>query len=367
MKKLSVMLRECRIEKVLRELVAGLPTEKRAFMLQRYYSVYCMMLEEWRPSGDHDVILTGFKKVKKKPLEDSRSFYGIWDYRKKVSEEEYAINPVRVIKSGRVRVKVIDWAKIIRTGSDIEVLIPDCLAEFAGDTELEALILHRIELVCSRDIPKRSNKKMFAGITSSTPFLPGRMAVLEKTVSHRVSYDFQITSILDEIREYTETFGVTMQWEDLLGIERSDLNMGWEEGTWEREEDSDMKLTAQVFRCMAELDPDNPPSFERVREEIREMHEQFSNLGLSEFQEVQQKRKRIVIEPNSAVRTHPFIRVRSSDGKEAMVEDVELSELMCMDIHVVDKTFFSKQQVMALLLFNLLYPIRMKRMQMMKS
>ena len=62
---------------------------------------------------------------------------------------------------------------------------------------------------------------------------------------------------------------------------------------------------------------------------------------------------------------HNYLNRKNHARKEqGFYEDgVSLSELLCMEIHVLDKTCVKEERVLALLLFNLLFPIRVMRLQ----
>ena len=362
MQKLSVMLRDCRVEAVLGELVAGMSSEKRSAMLKRYYSVYCMLLEKWNPSGKHDVILMDFKEEKHGTWGEKTQFYGVWDYRKAAFRGSKLLDPDEVIKSGRKRVKEIDWEKVIRPEADVEVLIPDCLLEAVGETALVVLILQRIERVRGGKISVRTNRMLMDRIKKERPVLSGRIAVLERTVKHRFRHRVSHEFLIDEIREYAELAGKVMQWETLLESEEADQPVFrrpvWDDGT-----DDISELSEKLVKCLLELDQDNPPRPGRVIGKIRELNRRLRHLELSDFQSVQLERQRILIEQNPSAGKLPLVCVRSRSGEVCQVQDVTLSELLCMEIHVLDKTCASEDRVLAVLLFSLLYPIRMMRMQ----
>ena len=84
---------------------------------------------------------------------------------------------------------------------------------------------------------------------------------------------------------------------------------------------------------------------------------------MSEFQNAQLKKQRILVEQNPSAGKLPLVCVRSRSGAVCQVQDVSLSELLCMEIHVLDKTCVKEERVLALLLFNLLFPIRVMRLQ----
>lgn len=67
------------------------------------------------------------------------------------------------------------------------------------------------------------------------------------------------------------------------------------------------------------------------------------------------KGKRIIIENNMCYRKLPLVYIRDGKGNQSELKKVELSELLCMDIHVLDKEITTLEQVLALLAFYLEY------------
>ena len=362
MQKLSVMLKDCRVEEVLGELVAGMSPKKRSAMLERYFSVYCMILEKWNPSGKHDVILMDFKEEKHGSYGEKNQFYGVRDYRKAAFRGGTLLDPDQVIKSGRKRIREINWEKVIRPEADGEVLIPDCLLEAVGDTSLVVLILKRIEQAGGEKISVRTNRILMNRIKKKTPVLSGRIAVLERTVKHRFRHRVSHEFLIDEIREYAELAGEVMQWEDLLESAKADQPV-FRQPVWDDDPDDISALSEKLIKCLLELDQENPIRPGRAIGKIRELNRRFRHLELSEFQNAQLKKQRILVEQNPSAGKLPLVCVRSRSGAVCQVQDVSLSELLCMEIHVLDKTCVKEERVLALLLFNLLFPIRVMRLQ----
>ena len=90
---------------------------------------------------------------------------------------------------------------------------------------------------------------------------------------------------------------------------------------------------------------------------------EYEELELSDYQEVVVEHMRIVLEDNPNCGELPLVFIRDKYGEKRELLDVSISKLLCMDICVTAKKVKDAYQVLAILLFYLEYPLRVKRMQ----
>ena len=143
MERVLSILKECDIRNVLYYLTEGLPDKKYEKMLVRYYSLYCIIAEQWIPDKVRVVTIRSFRQTGREHGNLAYSFFGISESSGMESFAE----------------KLIEWEAFLK--GEAEVLIPECLMDAVTEEQLAALIFWQLEKACPRDIPIKSNEKLF--------------------------------------------------------------------------------------------------------------------------------------------------------------------------------------------------------------
>ena len=147
MEKISRILKECDIRNVLNILTEGLQKKKYSKMLERYYSLYCMVVQSWFPDEKETIVITSFKQTIADMGEDVYQFCGVRDGNSILEMKEEAI----------------EWANVVN--GDIEVLIPEYLIEEIDDDFLVVEILHQLDKSMPKDIPRCYNETLFENVS----------------------------------------------------------------------------------------------------------------------------------------------------------------------------------------------------------
>lgn len=77
MERVLSILKECDIRNVLYYLTEGLPDKKYEKMLVRYYSLYCIIAEQWIPDKVRVVTISSFRQTGREHGNLAYSFLGI--------------------------------------------------------------------------------------------------------------------------------------------------------------------------------------------------------------------------------------------------------------------------------------------------
>lgn len=124
-----------------------------------------------------------------------------------------------------------------------------------------------------------------------------------------------------------------------------------------------LKRLPEVYSCFHKLDNENPPDLRRLYIRLKSLEANYEDIGLSEYLEVANERKRIIVEKNACYKKLPLIYIRDGKGNQSKLCKVELSELLCMNIYLLDEKITKPEQVLALIGFYLEYPIKVERIQ----
>ena len=124
-----------------------------------------------------------------------------------------------------------------------------------------------------------------------------------------------------------------------------------------------LKRLPEVYSCFHKLDNENPPDLRRLYIRLKSLEANCEDIGLSEYLEVANERKRIIVEKNACYKKLPLIYIRDGKGNQSKLCEVELLELLCMNIYLLDEEITKPEQVLALIGFYLEYPIKVERIQ----
>lgn len=349
MKTVQDILKACDIKKSLLVLLAGVPKKRFSKMLEWYYSLYCLAMGAWYEDGVNDCILTDFRQSEYKDGRKVYSFYGR--------------NPDT---NGRIEDAKIDWNQAIL--GKTKIYVPDCIAERIDDELLCPMFLHQMYEHCTVDVQKSTNKLLFNHINSFPKEKKSNIPGCENMLEKQLHYVMNKAYINNAILEYKESKGNSFKWGALL--KQYDWKSGIPGRIMYSQTGSKFLFQAlqngrlpQVYRCFRRLDNENPPDLLRIYKRLELLDSVYNDIELSDYLEVVNNGKRIIIENNVCCSRLPLIYIRDGHGNQSELGKAELSELLCMDIHVIDDKITTLEQVMALLVFYLEYPIRVKRVQ----
>lgn len=174
------------------------------------------------------------------------------------------------------------------------------------------------------------------------------------------------SAVNNAVLEYQESQAPSLKWGSLLKntetgipdrIMRSDasgrfLDDAMRKGT-----------LPKAYRWFKQMDKDNPPDLRRIHRSLARLRSVYEEIELSDYTEVKNEHKRIIVEANETGTGFPVVYIRDGKGNRTEIKDVSISELLCMDVRVLDPALVDSEQVLALLVFYLEYPIRVERIQ----
>lgn len=357
MKRVSEILKDCDIRKVLCCLTEGIPENTFDIMLERYYSLYRMVSELQISDKSNEVILTGFRQTERQVEHSLYTFFGIYN----ASDMHSLLEDERPVK----------WEEVLKR--ETVCLIPKCLVEAAGEELLTTEILLQIEKVNSARIRKRRNSKLFKYVREATRSGKSKLYVAEKTLETALSYQVDHRLIENAVFEYSESKFPLIKWGKILE-ER--------ESSFVKHLISDLKgkemlarqllsgslvsaIDTPAYKWFIKMDPENVPDICRCYNRLNILRACYNELGFSDYQDVEEEHLRIVIEHNPSNDKFPIIYVRNKYGEkiEFSESEIGLSRLLSMDIYVTDSKISDQSQVLAMLAFYMEYPLRVKRIQ----
>ena len=349
MKTVKDMLKECDIKENLLALLAGVPKKRFAKMLEQYYSLYYAVLEAWYGDGCVDWILTDFRQSESKDGRKVYSFYGK--------------NPEISVTTEATK---IDWDQIVL--GKVRVYVPDCIADKINDKVLCSMFLHQLYEKCTVSVQKNANKHLFDHIKSLPKERKSNISAYESLLEMIIHYFMDKDYINNAILEYKESKCTSFKWGDLLCecdwkfvIPRHFMNS--EAVAKFLDQALQYGGIPKVYRYFRRFDDENPPNLRRLYTRLELLKSDYEDIELSDYLEVTNDGKRIIVENNVCYMKLPLIYIRDGKGNQSEIDEVELSELLCMDIYVLDEGITEPEQVLALLAFYLEYPIRIERIQ----
>lgn len=353
MKTVQDIFKECDIRESLLVLLAGVPENRSSKMFEQYYSLYCVVMATWYGQGVTDYILTGFRKSEYKNGKKVYSFYS--------KNLETPVNK---------EVEKIDWNEVVR--GKIKVYIPDYVTEKITNDVLCSMLLYQIYEWCTVDVPQYTNKLLFDSMKCVTQERKSDIAEYESWLEMLFHYSFHYSMEKDYINnailEYKESKCNSFKWGELL------REYDWEIGIPNHilysygglqilHRNLQLKRLPEVYSCFHKLDNENPPDLRRLYIRLKSLEANYEDIGLSEYLEVANERKRIIVEKNACYKKLPLIYIRDGKGNQSKLCEVELSELLCMNIYLLDEEITKPEQVLALIGFYLEYPIKVERIQ----
>lgn len=353
MKTVQDIFKECDIRESLLALLAGVPENRSSKMFEQYYSFYCVVMATWYGQGVTDYILTGFRKSEYKNGKKVYSFYG-----------KNLGTPVNK------EVEKIDWNKVVR--GKIKVYIPDYITEKITNDVLCSMLLYQIYKWCTVGVPQYTNKLLFDSMECLIQERKSGIAEYESWLEMLFHYSFHYSMEKDYINnailEYKESKCNSFKWGELLcdydwEIGLPDYIMYSYGGLKILDRNLKLKRLPDVYSYFHKLDNENRPDLRRLYIRLKSLEANYEDIGLSKYLKVANERKRIIIEKNVCYKKLPLIYIRDGKGNQSKLGEVELSELLCMDIYLLDENITKPEQVLALIGFYLEYPIRVERIQ----
>lgn len=347
MKTVQDMLKECDIKDGLILLVAGLPKKHFSKMLECYYSIYCMAVEVWCDDDTKDYVMTDFTQV---GISDGKEMYCFYGRTTEMPEKSFD--------------EKIDWNQVLL--GKTRVYVPDCVDEKIDDVVLCSMVLHQMYEHCTILVPKSSNKKLFEYIKECPRERKSKISAYENLLERTIHYMTDKHYIDNAIMEYKESKCTSLKWGELL----NDLEIGFTDYITSSDAGSELLEQALrngklpgVYRWFYNLDNENHPDLCRLYRRLKRMQSDYEDIELLDYIEVTNERKRIIVEGNGSCKKFPLIYIRDGMGNQIELGEVDLSELLCMSIRVLDTSIVEPECVLALLAFYLEYPIRVERIQ----
>lgn len=349
MKTVQAVLKECDIKESLLVLLAGVPKKRFCKMLEQYYSLYCTVVDAWYEDGSADCILTDFRQS------------GYVD-----GEKEYFFYAKDTTLTTDTVDSKIDWDKVLL--GTMKVYVPDCITEKTSDKILCPMFLHQMYVQSTVEVQKYTNKRLFEHIKALPREKKSNIEGCEHMLEAIVHYFTDKDYIKNAVLEYKESKGSAFKWGDLLSTRNwkagiPDHIMYFQTGSQILDQALLRGGLPDAYRCFRRLDSENPPDLRRLYTRLKSLGSEYKDIELSDYLEVTNKRKRIIIENNVSCKKLPLIYIRDGKGEQTSLDDVEVSELLCMDIHVLDEEIAKPEQVLALIGFYMEYPIRVERIQ----
>lgn len=355
MERVLSILKECDIRNVLYYLAEGIPDKKYEKMLVRYYSLYCIIAEQWIPDKVRVVTISSFRQTGREHGNLAYRFLGISE---SSGMESFPEEPIK-------------WEAFLK--GEAEVLVPECVMDAVTEEQLTALIFWQLEKVCPRDIPIKRNEKLFESFRKYSQCGQNRLSAIAKIMEKALVYELDQKLVINEIREYRENKCLVVKWGDILENNEDPIPKGIMEQLKKSHvlvrQSFSRQLASEsdddVYRKFARLDPENTPDVCRCYRCINDFRSCYKEIGLSDYQYITEEHMRIIIEHNPSAPNLPIIYIRNKFGEktEFSESELELSRLLCMDICVTDKKYKETDQILALLTFYREYPIRVKRIQ----
>lgn len=347
MRNVQNLLNECDIKDSLLLLLSGVPKKRFAKMLEVYYSFYCMAKEAWYGDDAEAYFITDFTQERFFEGKEKYVFYG------------------RMGKASEKVVEVkIDWNQVLL--GKTKVFIPGCIDNAFKDEMLAAMVLNQMYEHSTIDIPKNTNKKLFEYIMKQPRDKKLKILASESLIESKIHYLMDKSAVNNAVLEYQESQVPSLKWGSLLKntetgipdrIMRSDasgrfLDDAMRKGT-----------LPKAYRWFKQMDKDNPPDLRRIHRSLARLRSVYEEIELSDYTEVKNEHKRIIVEANETGTGFPVVYIRDGKGNRTEIKDVSISELLCMDVRVLDPALVDSEQVLALLVFYLEYPIRVERIQ----
>ncbi len=342
MKRVLDIIRECNIANVLQQLISAAPAKDHSMILEKYYSLYCMILHSWFIDSEVEMIITGFRQIGLNLTTPEYAFYGTC--------EAYEI--------------AVPWTMSL-TGK-INLLIPQPIIDLTDADSLTVLFLSQIRRNYSLPVEIRRNLPLFQSVRKKDLSRKLEMTALEKNFERQV-YLMDKRCLKNTLLEYRETKMPIIKWPELFN-EVTTLNP--ELIKLHKVSSPTVKRMIYrfdlppVFAKLYSLDKENPPDLIRCSEGIERLKDAYKNITLSDYQYTIDKHMRIIIEYNPSLRRLPMIYVRDKYGTKMELYSVELSKLLCMDIYVTSKGLPQDPgYILSLLIYYLEFPIRVERRQ----
>lgn len=357
MKRVSDILKNCEIQKVLCYLTEGLPKSKCENMLERYYSLYRQLSGLWTRDKSNAVIITGFRQMGKETDLSAYSFFCVHSSSDMHSfvEEEQPVN----------------WKDILKKKT--ECLIPECFLHTASVDLLTTEILLQIEKEALSGIRKRRSSKLFKNVMENAQSGKRKLNAVEKTLETALNYQMDRRLIQNAVLEYNENNLRLIKWGEILE-ER--------ESPFVKELISDLmgkemlvrqvlarplvsEIDTPVYKWFIKMDPVNIPDICRCYSRLNILRSYFKQIQFSDYEYVKEEHLRIIIEHNPSNSRVPIVYIRNKYGEKIDFSESEfgLSRVLCMDIFMTDEKIGDNSQVLATLAFYMEYPIRVRRIQ----
>lgn len=347
MRNVQNLLNECDIKDSLLLLLAGIPKKRFAKMLEVYYSFYCMAKEAWYGDDAEAYLITDFTHEQFVEGKEKYDFYG---------------------RNGKASEKVlevkIDWNQVLL--GKTKVFIPECIDNVLKDELLAAMVLNQMYEHSTIDIQKNTNKKLFEYIMNQPRDKKSKISASESLLESKIHYLMDKCAVNNAILEYQESQASSLKWGSLLkNTETSIPDRIMRSNAGGRFLDNAMRkgTLPKVYRWFKQMDKDNPPDLRRIHRSLARLRSVYEEIELSDYTEVKNGHKRIIVEANETGKGFPVVYIRDGKGNRTEIKDVRISELLCMDVRVLDPALVDSEQVLALLVFCLEYPIRVERIQ----
>lgn len=294
--------------------------KKQKSCFNEWFSVYCYFVEACFPKSEMKMVITRYRVIEEKNGKTQYDFYGILNPSENGSDE-----------------RLILWSDVLK--GQIELLIPECILSKIDNNYLAFVILEGMSRNLKIHMVERSNEKLYERARTYAKGVgdKNQIEALHRGIEKVINYDINPREIQNEILELFELKQKVLTWGEVLKCKRGYM---------------------KEFRKLSE---DNPGEYNRATSKKEKLLEEYCELDMEDYLKVMNERNRIVVEASLDESMLPFVYVLRKDGTKEMLMDVDEKELICMDIRVFDESYKTTEQILALLMFYLEYPLRVNR------
>lgn len=362
MKDMLSIIKEEELLFCLSYLLAGVPKTKALETAEKYCAIYREIHQEKNATEFKEVLITGYKhKVCKGQKIPVYRFWGIpTDYL--MEHKDTILNNEELLESIE---QPIGIDKLLN--GTVRYIIPDSMYEELNSYGQKYCKNHI--LVASLIWFAASKKR----IAVNGPYMDERY--FEETVDmsegnipmEQVQKDIVDLRVLPPSKTYVKEYleqeanGITMT--ELLGYyvpkPRGPVESLPSKSFSQRvyaQNRGFVNVESPVMKILVRMDEDNPPN--RVR-----CHNTIMTMKNSVFHDLGSYIYKIMIEKNDRHPELPFIYVIDRDGEKHELREFEVERLNMAKVNVLDSDLTDYNKVLALLVYYIEYPIRVKRMQ----
>ncbi len=131
----------------------------------------------------------------------------------------------------------------------------------------------------------------------------------------------------------------------------------------DRENDRRNVILPDPYPWFFYMDNENHPDMRRFFFKLTELEDEIENTDVFDYLIADELGMRIIIEKNPYYRKYPLIYIKDDNGNIYNIHAIPRGLLINMEIYVLDESIKNPAHVIALLVYYMEYPIRVKRIQ----